>query len=1081
MVNGNSPTSQHGSTAENGTPWDWVTNLEKQVMDDNNVGPSRPSTTVLANLTPLATVEAILGIGGYNRWLDAMSVFRTSNGKELGTDVNGFLMDHALSVMKDSEAESRLSCSRTQLSDYEFKEGLMHSVRATGLGLVGQLLLLSTVLSPALAQTVKDTMIDLAEADEAAYLWLEKEENIQVDRSNCVRWLSFVKKACDAVQLEWTRVVHEDITVSDALQHYSGLRWTKLCTLDQLILKEREAFHYLSRAGDEGVKLGDQARLDVLNRCLPESNRWGYVLTPELNKILRSARSVPEWVSVAKQIRSDSRRSGLLPDREYQPTKSESSTYASYKVETQSRRRGKKAAKDEDKVQEAVKRRLNKARGNKKNKQHVRNSRPLRGSRGAVSGSEDDTEATIVCYHCHGIGHRRPQCPHRETDKAEARRLVKSDTKVPTSSDKSGGTKGPTIRTLRSRRAAAARAPVDYKKVPEHRVHATQTIDNGNGVGSGELDGSSNEHGSDHDPHDEPTGGELAESLANMGALNDLLKGSGRLKWTPESDAAYDRLRRRFEQRYLPFYSVEETSPGPSRRYVVQADASDVAIGFCLWSIDVSKEVSADSLAQSGSLLMWGSKVLNSASRSWPSWDREGYAVYVALCRFRPWLISSMTTAYVLTDNTGCLYKWATMEKSERLLPSLQRGQRWLRWFNMTSDLLVFKSICFKHVKGVENGLADALSRLTNHLLNRDEEAVQTDRCLQTAVGSGEPGNGFLGDCEWAPPPLVGPIQEACREAQPQDGTTKFLGKTISEIYQLVANKGDPNTTTPDWLDRFILFDHCLMMNSLEPVTHLPRWLVVVPAGTIRVDIEGETKSVLIREYLCWLVHSRVATGHPSPAMMKCLLRQHCWWPSMEVCCRTWTSKCHTCQVESARTNRNLGKFSLRRYPGRFEAISVDYTGPYEVSSVGQYRFSLTIMDLCTGYVRFAATRTRCGGEFVATLLKSWGMDFDLPRTILHDRDGAFTAEVVRAWKARSQHTSELFEFRGSISNRFGPRSYIIDWLNVDTGNRESISNRFSRFKGAGSIQGTGIFMYFLFEKLRTMKPLKPKPVTYSL
>ncbi|KAF4677840.1 hypothetical protein FOZ60_017153 [Perkinsus olseni] len=330
MTDGDSSQQQHGSTAENGTQWDWVTDLEKQVMDDIEARPSRPSPTVLSNLTPLATVEAILGIGGYNRWLDAMSIFRTSNGKELGTDVNGFLMDHALSVMKDSEAETRLSCSRTQLSDYEYKEGLMHSVRATGLGLVGQLLLLATVLAPPLAQNVKDTVIDLAEADEAAYLWLEKEENAHVDRGNCVRWLGFVKKVCNAVHLEWSRVVHEEVTVSDALHHYSGLRWTKNCTLDQLILKERDAFHYLSRAGDGGVRLGDQARLDVLNRCLRESNRWGYVLTPELNKILWSARSVPEWVLAAKQIRSDSRRSGLLPDREYQPVKTESSAYASY-------------------------------------------------------------------------------------------------------------------------------------------------------------------------------------------------------------------------------------------------------------------------------------------------------------------------------------------------------------------------------------------------------------------------------------------------------------------------------------------------------------------------------------------------------------------------------------------------------------------------------------------------------------------------------------------------------------------------------------------------------------------------------
>ncbi|KAF4751823.1 hypothetical protein FOZ63_024980, partial [Perkinsus olseni] len=157
------------------------------------------------------------------------------------------------------------------------------------------------------------------------------------------------------------------------------------------------------------------------------------------------------------------------------------------------------------------------------------------------------------------------------------------------------------------------------------------------------------------------------------------------------------------------------------------------------------------------------------------------------------------------------------MEKGERLLPSLQRGQRWLRWFNLTSDMLIFKSICFKHVKGVENGLADALSRLTNHLLNRDDEAVQTEQCLQTVAGSGEPGVGFLSDCDWAPPALVGPIQEACRVAQPRDEQTKFLGKTVSEIYQLVTAKDDPTTVVPDWLDRFLLFDHCLMMSSLEP------------------------------------------------------------------------------------------------------------------------------------------------------------------------------------------------------------------------------------------------------------------------
>ncbi|KAF4661751.1 hypothetical protein FOL47_006549, partial [Perkinsus chesapeaki] len=452
------PRYQHGSTAENGTQWDWVSALEKQVMEGAVLTPVRPSPTVLANLTPLATVEAILGIGGYNRWLDAMSVFRTSNGKELGTDVNGYLIDHAISVMRDSEADTRLACVRTQLSDFAFKEGLTHSMRSTGLGLVGHLILLSTVLSPALAQNVEDILVDMAAADDSAYLWTEKYEDPQSDKDNCLKWLEFVRKVNDEVMSEWSRVVHEEITVSEALAHYSSLRWTKQSTLDQLILKERDAFHYLSRAGDGGVTLGDDARLDVLNRCLRESHKWGYVLTPELNQKLWSAKSVADWILIAKKIRSDSRRSGLSPDREYQPVKSEGSSYASCKVEHFRRLTGRKKTEDENKVQVAVKKRLYKAREVALLGARMKLRSPLR--------------ATTVMLLVIGV----LNVHYRDLDKSNARRLAKDGGKVsPRATSPGLGERNRSARVLRARRAAAAKAPDNYKSVSGLRVHATQT------------------------------------------------------------------------------------------------------------------------------------------------------------------------------------------------------------------------------------------------------------------------------------------------------------------------------------------------------------------------------------------------------------------------------------------------------------------------------------------------------------------------------------------------------------------------------------------------------------------------------
>ena len=132
-------------------------------------------------------------------------------------------------------------------------------------------------------------------------------------------------------------------------------------------------------------------------------------------------------------------------------------------------------------------------------------------------------------------------------------------------------------------------------------------------------------------------------------------------------------------------------SPDWSLPFELMCDASDYAVGAVLGQRKEGKP----------HVIYYASRTLNSAQMNYTTTEKELLAVIFALDKFRSYLIGSSTVVY--SDHAAVRYLMSKQDAKPRLI-------RWillLQEFNLT----------IKDKKGVENVVADHLSRLTNESL----------------------------------------------------------------------------------------------------------------------------------------------------------------------------------------------------------------------------------------------------------------------------------------------------------------------------------------------------------------------------
>lgn len=156
--------------------------------------------------------------------------------------------------------------------------------------------------------------------------------------------------------------------------------------------------------------------------------------------------------------------------------------------------------------------------------------------------------------------------------------------------------------------------------------------------------------------------------------------------WTTASEAAFLALKQAFA------LEPSLVHVDPTQQLVVQVDASDVAVGAVLLQRDSTGPL------KPGAYL---SKKFSEAEQNWSTWEKEAFAIKLALIEWQHWLEGMEELFEVWTD-----HKNLEILHQPRNLTAKQ--MRWAEFFPRYHFKL-------GHIPGKDNFLADALSRLPQH------------------------------------------------------------------------------------------------------------------------------------------------------------------------------------------------------------------------------------------------------------------------------------------------------------------------------------------------------------------------------
>ena len=157
--------------------------------------------------------------------------------------------------------------------------------------------------------------------------------------------------------------------------------------------------------------------------------------------------------------------------------------------------------------------------------------------------------------------------------------------------------------------------------------------------------------------------------------------------WNHDCEEAFKELKHRLAT--APILAIFD----PEREAILETDASDYAIGACLTQKGEDKKLRT---------VAYYSRKMTGPELNYDIHDKELLAVVEALREWRVYLEGTVTPVQIYTDHKNLLY-WTTTK---------QLNRRQVRW----AETLASYSFKINHVRGTENGRADALSRRPDYL-----------------------------------------------------------------------------------------------------------------------------------------------------------------------------------------------------------------------------------------------------------------------------------------------------------------------------------------------------------------------------
>lgn len=482
--------------------------------------------------------------------------------------------------------------------------------------------------------------------------------------------------------------------------------------------------------------------------------------------------------------------------------------------------------------------------------------------------------------------------------------------------------------------------------------------------------------------------------------LNKLCRKNEPFVWTSECQNSFEILKEKLINPPIlqyPDFSQEN-------EFILQTDASNMAIGSVLCNSDLRP-------------VAYASRPLNKAELNYPTIQKELLAVVWSIKYFRPYLYGRKFT--ILTDHKPLIYLFGMKDPSTRLLK-----------FRL---LLEEYDYDIKYIKGTENNVADALSRVTissNELKSLNEKVVSIvmTRAQRAKINSeckAKSQSSDNGSLNIADEPRLGQPRIAEILRKPNEAVElKFIkGKDLNkknkdyenECFAYVKNESTLYINL-DYMSHFsrvefadLLSDNCRKINITElcivkdknnvefikelinEIKRRPQWTgpqINILRGIKRV-LENDEKTYILHDY-----HLLPTSGHAGVRRMINNIKGKYFWPGMENDVRCYVSKCKKCQTSKYSRNIVEPMVVTTTATSAFQKVFLDLVGPLDKDLEGNV-YILSLQCELSKYVEAYPLQRKDTVSVARTFVNNFILRYGLPTTIATDRGTEFMSETM--------------------------------------------------------------------------------------
>ena len=394
--------------------------------------------------------------------------------------------------------------------------------------------------------------------------------------------------------------------------------------------------------------------------------------------------------------------------------------------------------------------------------------------------------------------------------------------------------------------------------------------------------------------------------------LNNLRKKDVKFRWEEAQQEAFDSLKRALIS--PPVLAV----PNFQERFILQTDASATALAAVLL-----QESSGSRRA-----VAYASRTLTFQERKYSTYELEALAVLFGTEKFKFYLEHSEFS--LETDNKALSWVLSRPRKTGRIA----------RW---AVRLSAFK-FTVQHIKGVDNSVADALSRMYEMNDDGTNEGNQVESPTIQVSG------------------LLAEIPLAFSHISQHQANDPSLANIIEQL-----NKG-------------IQVSHYTMKDGVLCCKSLPdkKWKIVVP-------------EILVPTIFAYF-HSSPAGSHNGIFKTRHRIREKFIWKGMDADIRTRVRACAICAMSKPAQKSHYGLLSSSVASRPMEKIFIDFKGRLPRTSAG-HAYILVCVDAFSKFVWLFPLREATTASTIKCL-KSIFASFGVPKVLVSDNAKQFTSNV---------------------------------------------------------------------------------------